>query len=766
MVRGILAFLLGILVFQWQPVLPSLLFLFLLLPSLLLAWILPCFWRAQTLSRLLAWSVAGFLWAWLHAGLVLAQSLPAELEGKDLLLEGLVASLPEVNTERSRFIFSVENMHYQGKSWPSPGNVRLAWYRGFPELEAGQRWRLQVRLKRPHGFANPGVYDYEAWLFTQRIRATGYVRAGESTVLLSEDSGQYPLQRLRQNMHTALRSAAQDHPLAGIVVALALGERRDIGDEQWQVLRATGTNHLVAISGLHVGIVAGLVFFLLRRLWLWPLWLPTPKAAALAALLAASLYAALAGFSIPTQRALIMVAVVMLVVLAQRNISPVRVLAMALLAVLLLDPLAVLAAGVWLSFAAVAIILFGMGWRLGNSGWWWRWGRVQVLVALGLAPLLAMWFQQVPLIGALANLLAVPWVSMLVVPLVLLGTVLLSLWPTAAAGLLYLALLGLDVLWWWLSWCTGLLPESWSALAIMPWTLLPAMLGMFWLLAPRGWPARWLGLVWLLPMLLLRPAGPKIGEAWVTVLDVGQGLAVLVRTAEHSLIYDTGPPFGANTNAGELVLLPVLQHFGIQKIDTMILSHGDSDHAGGAKSLMAAMPIERFISGVDESYSWREHEACVRGQNWQWDGVDFSILSPGDWSGYKFDNNASCVLRIAAAQGAVLLTGDIEAAAECQLLQEISAQLAADVIVAPHHGSKTSSTEGFVAAVAPRYVIFSTGYRNRWSFPHPLVQGRYHAIGAVSYNTAMQGAIKVYLGKDDVQLESWRERARRYWFSP
>jgi competence protein ComEC len=763
MVAGTLAFLFGIVIFQWQSEVPPPDWVAALLLLVVLPWCIPRRWRYM--ANYLLPVAAGFAWAWFHAAYVLQQQLPVALEGKDLVLEGVIASLPESNGQRSRFLFEVSQLAERGEVLPL-GRVRLAWYRPYPELEIGQRWRLQVRLKRPHGMANPGTFDFEGWLYQQRIRATGYVRAGGDSVLLEADSGTFPLQRLRQGLLERLQTATAEHPLGGLVTALALGERQGVTGEQWQLLRATGTNHLVAISGLHIGIVAGLLFFLVRRLWPWPERLASPKAAALAALVAAALYAALAGFSIPTQRALIMVAVAMLALLGQHALRPVRVLAMALLAVLLLDPLAVLSPGFWLSFGAVAVILYGMGGRLDVSGWWWRWGRVQVLVALGLAPLLAVWFQQVPLISPLANLLAVPWVSLLVVPLVLLGTALITLWPWGAHALLSLALLGLDGLWWWLGWCASLLPPHWSVLAPPSWILPPVLIGMFWLLAPRGWPARWLGLFWLLPMLLVRPAGPAPGEAWVTLMDVGQGLAVLVRTANHTLLYDTGPNYGAEADAGEMVIVPVLRHYGIHRIDTLILSHGDSDHAGGAAAVFAGMEVGRFISGAAAPLPWREHEPCHRGQQWQWDGIGFSLLFPslpGVRSGKG--NDSSCVLHISTDSGAVLLSGDIEANAERELLASVPQELAAEVLVAPHHGSKTSSTAPFVTAVAARHVLFAVGYRNRYGFPHPEVAARYRAADARLHDTAGQGAITVRLGAGDIAVESWRQQARRYWFS-
>lgn len=763
MVAGTLAFLFGIVVFQMQADLPAAPWLAVLLPVLALPWLVPP--QRRLWARLAATAAAGVLWAWLGAVTVLQQHLPAALEGEDLLLEGVIAAVPEADTQRTRFLLETSRMSHGGSELPPPGRVRLAWYAPMPPLQAGQRWRLQVRLKRPHGMMNPGSFDYEGWLYQQGLRATGYVRPGPDTILLAADSGDYPLQRLRQQLHGRLEALAGDHALGGLLAALALGERQGISPQQWQLLRATGTNHLVAISGLHIGIVAGLLFFLVRRFWPWPEFLPSPKAAALAALVAALLYAALAGFSIPTRRALIMVAVAMLALLGQRTPRPSRVLALALLAVLLLDPLAALAPGFWLSFGAVAVILYGMGARLGTGGWWWRWGRVQLLVAAGLSPLLAVWFQQVPLVAPLANMAAVPWVSLLVVPLVLLGTALAPWLPGAAAGVLHLALLALDVLWWWLEFCAGLVPQEWSVLAAAPWTVVPAVLGLAWLLAPRGWPARWLGLFWLLPMLLVKPPAPVPGEAEVTVLDVGQGLAVLVRTAEHLLLYDTGPRYGPDSDAGEMVIVPLLRHFGIKRIDTLILSHGDSDHAGGLAAVLAALPVGRTLSSGAGPAAGIGADICRRGQGWRWDSVDFELLYPsGDDTGGR-GNDDSCVLRIANGAGSVLLSGDIEAAAEGELLARVPEKLKTDVLVAPHHGSRTSSSPPFVTAVAARHVLFSIGYRNRYGFPHPAVAARYRSAGTEPHTTAAEGAITVRLTADGVVLESWRQQARRYWFS-
>lgn len=766
MVKGTLAFLCGIIIVQYLPQLLSPIWLALLLPLALLPWLPP---MRQHHGHLLAWCAIGALWAWGHGAWMLRNELSATLEGAELVVEGVIATIPEGDQQRQRFVLDCEQLWQGDKVLPCPGLLRLAWYRTEVELLAGQRWRLQVRLKRPHGMVNPGGFDYEGWLFQQRIRATGYVREGVQTVLMTQDSRRYPLQSLRQKLYSRLRAIGGDNPMTGLVTALAMGERQGISQVQWQVFRSSGTNHLVAISGLHIGIVAGLAFIFFRRVWAYSVranrFLPAPKAAALAALLIAGAYAALAGFSIPTQRALIMVSVVMLALFAQRNLRPARTLAVALGLVLLIDPLAVLAPGFWLSFAAVAVILYGMGGRIRSDSLWWRWGRAQVVVAVGLAPLLALLFQQVPLIGPLANVVAVPWVTLVVVPLVLLAVVFLSFWPALGALLLKLALLSCEGLWWWLQWAANLLPAHWGLWAPTLWSLVPASIGLAWLLAPRGWPARWLGLFCFAPLVLLRTAAPPAGEVWITQLDVGQGLAVVLRTANHVLLFDTGPRYGEELDAGTAVIVPYLRQQGIGQLDALLLSHGDIDHVGGAVAILAALPVQHVLANGTELPGVSPDE-CRRGAAWLWDGVRFEILHPVSVTAAVYsDNNGSCVLRVESARGSALLGADIEAATEAELVDRQREKLRAEVLLAPHHGSRTSSTPGFVQAVSPRYVLFATGYRNRYQFPHPAVVSRYQDDGAELFDSARDGAITVKLGGEHIMLQTEREQARRYWFS-
>ncbi len=740
-----LAFLAGVAVLQLFPRLP---------PGYL-AWALlalPLGLRPAWL-RMPLFFLAGFLWALWRADGLLSRELPTALERKDVVVEGTVASLPERRERGWRFAFEVLRLRYRGVDFPPLGKVRLAWYAPRIALHPGERWRLRVRLKRPHGFMNPGGFDYEAWLLQKRIRATGYVREGKR---LGPPSG-HAVHRLRQALGAAIGEALG--PQAPLIKALVLGDRSGLSEGQWQVLRATGTAHLMAISGLHVGLVAGLAYALVGFLWrLFPrgmLLVPAPRVAASGALLAAAAYAALAGFSIPTQRALVMVGAV----LWGRRAFSGHTLALALFGVLLWDPLAVLSSGFWLSFTAAWVILYALSGKRGPGFWEGLRHRpwIQGQVALGLLPLSLLFFHTASLTAPFINLVAIPWVGIGVVPLALLGSALLWPLPALGEGLLHLSAWGMALLWQGLAWCASFPPWSWSPLA---WTLLPASVGIAWLLAPPGWPGRWVGALYLLPLVTLRPPAPGPGEVWMALLDVGQGLAAVVRTQRHTLVYDTGPRFSASFDAGSAVLVPFLQKAGVFAVDVLVLSHGDNDHAGGTAALMAQVPVRRVISGEPRAFPGAE--PCLAGQGWSWEGVRFAFLYPFR-AGLK-GNRASCVLRIDHPKGGILLTGDIGKGQERRLVRR--GGLESLVLVVPHHGSRTSSSPAFVQAVHPRYALFSTGYRNRFGFPHPQVVERYLREGAKVFNTALQGAILMRMAKDSFRIKAYREMARRYWHSP
>jgi competence protein ComEC len=739
---GIVLIAIGIACLALLPSLPDPLFVLFLPVCMLSAWLKPA---ARPGSLLLC----GFLWALLHAHYTLLATLPIALEGQVVVVDGAVANLPSRDQHRLRFDFLISEARRDGQPLDLRGVLRLSWYQGAPMVLPGQRWQLAVRLKRPRGLVNPGGRDYERWLFRHGITATGYVLSTAGNRLTGRE-GVVGLNGLRYRLADAIRRHLAGQATASIITALAVGDRSTMTREQWHILRATGTSHLMAISGLHVGLVAGLVFFVARRLWSATgtpvLWLAAPPAAALAALLAGLVYAGLAGFALPTQRALVMLAVIMYAVILRRRVAPSTSLCLALAVVLILDPFAVLSAGFWLSFGAVAGILFGMGGRVRGipqarwRHWWWRWGRVQWLVAVALLPATVGWFFEYPLIAPVANLLAVPWAGFVLVPLVLAAAALLLPFPVVGGGLLDAAHWAADVLWQFLDSVAGsefiLRPNA----APPALAMLAACVGALLLIAPRGYPGRLVGVVWLLPLMLFPAPRPQFGDYWLTLLDVGQGLAAVVRTRSHVVVYDTGPRYAAGFDAGRDVVAPYLRHEGIGRVDVLMLSHGHRDHTGGLEGLLAGVPADRLMSNLGTDGGL--HTPCVAGGAWHWDGVDFSILHPSG-GGDEQGNDGSCVLRVAGPGGRLLLPGDLEESGEAALVLREADGLRAEVLVVPHHGGRSSSSRGLLDAVRPGIALIPIGYRNRYGFPHRDVIRRLTEAGATIFDTARHGAITV-----------------------
>jgi len=764
------AMLAGVLFIQQLAVLPSLAWTLLGLPMLALA----RYWPRFILP--LIFLVIGAGWSVYRADLLLSDSLSPDLEGIDLIVEGWIAELPATTERGQRFVFQIDQARRDGQPVSVPRRVLLSHY-GVQRIPVvGQAWRLTVRLKRPHGFHNPGGFDYEAHLFQQRLRATGYVRENPAPVRLSERDGtaaKIPwirINRYRQILTERIRAMLPDHRFTAMLTAFANGDDDAISDDQWDILQRTGTSHLVAISGMNIGWLAGLAYLLSLRLWSLlgraPLLIPAPRVAAGCALLTAAGYAAMAGFAIPTQRALIMLVTGLLATLSGRRLAPMTLLALALIAVLAFDPLSVLAPGFWLSFLAVAIIFFVVD-RHSRQDWRQRlvaWGWLQWAVFLGLMPILLLLFQQVSLSGPLANLVAIPVIEIIVIPATLAGVMALSILPGSVATWSFeLAHQTLSWLWPWLEMLAGWPAAVWNQHSPPFWSVAVALVGIAWLLMPRGWPARWVGLVWMLPLVLVRPPTPSPGIAWLTLLDVGQGLSVVIQTATHVLVYDTGARFSARFDAGRAVILPYLRQSGLSQVDTLVLSHGDNDHVGGSTSLRAGIQVKRILSSVPERLTGAEE--CVRGQQWTWDDVHFEILHP-DSATILRGNDRSCVLRVSTRFGQALLPGDISARAERSLLGRSALELAADVLVIPHHGSRSSSTAPFLDHVHPRLVLLPVGYRNRYRHPNAGIVARYRDRGLEPIDSPSAGAVLVRFEREGLLVVRDREVRRRYWQYP
>lgn len=730
----------------------------------------------QWILLLLASLLLGFVWAGVRASWRLADHLPEAWEGRDIELTGVVAALPQVFPHGERFIFDVETVHTAEARVPR--RIALSWYGGRrPDgnstawLVPGERWRLGVRLKRPHGHANPHAFDYEAWLLERGIRATGTVRKKAMAQRLESfvPRPAYAVQRLRAQLRsrfiTALPDASGQYPYVGVLTALAIGDQRAIPDEQWQTFNRVGITHLVSISGLHVTMVAALLATLVNILWRRSLrllqWLPAQKAAVAGGWCAALAYALIAGFEVPTQRTLYMLSALAVALCSDRHFGPARILALALLSVLLFDPFAVLATGFWLSFGAVALLLLAASARLAGTAGGWRavlaaWGAAQWAVTIGSLPLLLFFFQQFSLVSPLANAVAIPLVSFVVTPLALLFAALP--WPPLLLCDHWIFAQLMKLLVWLAQW------PAWQQAVPPPWAVTLALLGVVWLLLPRGFPARAAAPVLFLPALLCQPARPPHGAAWVDVLDVGQGSAVVVRTAAHTLLYDAGPAYSAQVDAGRRVIVPYLRAVGVDRLDTLLISHRDKDHAGGLAAVRDAVEVGQFVSSMPEA----DGQLCAAGQRWQWDGVAFEVLHPvaGDYAvPGKKSNNLSCVLRVASERGSMLLSGDIVARDEQALLGRVGT-VRSEVLLVPHHGSNTSSSVPFINAVAADDVVVSAGYRNHFRHPRAEVVERY--AGRRLWRTDRDGRVRVELqaaGQTPAAtaVYAWRRERRRYW---
>lgn len=734
---GMLALALGLLSLRFLPSLPP-------------AWLLvlsAVVGLGALLSRLypVGFFLLGLAWACTSAQWALDDRLAPSLDGRTLWLEGQVSGLPAAKDGVVRFQLA----DAQSRRAELPQLIRLSWRNG-PVLRSGERWRLAVTLRQPHGLVNPQAFDYEAWLLAQRIGATGSVKAGQR---LSKAGG---FAAWRDGLRQKLLEVGA-FGRAGTLAALVLGDGSGLSREDWRLLQHTGTVHLMVISGQHITLLAGVLYALvagLVRLGCWPARWPWLPSACLLALTGALLYGLLAGFEVPVQRACVMIALVLLWRLRFRHLGAWWPLLLALLAVLLGEPLAVLQPGFWLSFLAVAVLILVFAGRLGRWGSWRSLGRAQWTMAIGLLPAMLALGLPVSFSGPLANLIAVPVVGILVVPLALLGTVLLPVpWLGEAllglaGGLLVLLFMVLEGIALWL--------PAWLPVLVPVWALLLAVLGAVLLLLPGGMPLRLPGLLLLLPALW-GPSRPlPDGQAEVWLFDVGQGLSVLIRTREHALLYDTGPSFG-DFDTGERVLLPSLRALDVRRLDRLLLSHADNDHAGGAAAIVRGLPVAKVLSGEVARLSPELQGQPCQSQQWRWNGVDFQLWR---WQAASSGNSSSCVLRVTAGGESLLLTGDINSAAE-QALQRSGLPLRADWLLVPHHGSRSSSSPAFLNAVAPRAALLSRGRHNSFGHPHPQVQARYAERGVVWYDTAQQGALSLQLGTF-AGAHGLREE-RRFW---
>ena len=744
-------------------------------------------WRRAFLLGLIGASLLAFGASSLRAGLRLVDALPAALEGRDVSVTGIVSSLPQQGAAGLRFRFVPETASLDGAAVQVPRAIAVGWFRGFHEdaalaqprgeLRAGQRWRFTLRLRQPHSNMNPHGFDYELRLFEQGVRATAYVRDAPAPELLDRAAG-FPVERLRQRVRDAIEASVPDRRAAGVLAALAVGDQGAIEREDWDVYRNAGVAHLVSISGLHITMFAWLSAALIGSVWRRSrramLRLPAPLAARWGGLACAVAYAVFSGWGVPAQRTVWMLAAVSVLQSLGVRWPWALVMLLAATAVTALDPWALMQPGFWLSFAAVGLLMMSSsgsspvvtptaGWRHWPYRAWsaMRAGvRTQAIATVGLTPLTLVFFQQVSLVGFAANLFAIPLVTLIITPLALLGVVVVPLW---SAGAWFVQVLNGA-----LAWLAALPGAVWLVPVAPPWAQAAGLIGAVLLVLPLPWRARMLAAPLLLPLLLPPRELPASGSFDLIALDVGQGSSVLVRTRTRLLVFDAGPQYTRESDAGQRVVLPLLRARGDARIDRLVLSHRDLDHVGGASAILKALPVGDLLSSLEQGHpllaATHRTERCEAGQSWEWDGVRFELLRPlaTDYARPLKSNAMSCVLRVSGAGRSVLLSGDIERQQEGALLEASRGAVRSDVLIAPHHGSKTSSSGALLDAVQPRVAVFQAGYRNRFGHPAEEVLQRYRERGIGIVATPHCGAW-LWPASGAAAGTCYREEVRRYW---
>jgi competence protein ComEC len=728
---------LGIITCQFFSDLPSLSWSFLSIHCLLLIL------NKNNHLKNIGWFGLGFLYALWIAHSILNKDLPIDLEGKLIEIQGRIADIPQNMGHGMRFEFDIDST----PNYPA-FKARLTWTKNFPQnLQTNQRYKLQVRLKRTHGLRNPNTFDQERWFFQNRIHTQGNIKTGE----LLENGFD-----LRFQIYQTLKEKMQNFPRSGILMALVLGETKGISQQEWKALKNTGTIHLISVSGTHLSMIAfsisSLMIILMRIIGgKWLLTLKAQVAVVILSFLVIAIYAWLAGFSIPTQRSLIMIGGIFLSIILSKRFASSYILSIALFLVLLFDPLAVLSIGFWLSFIAITILLYTPHKKTTYSNQMFQLESSWVVFIVLIPPLLLL-FGQVSLLSVISNMMVISLFSIFIMPFLFLGAVL------SPVNLEYFPLLlssyALDFIMKILEFL-GNLDFSLLYLPNAPiWALILAMIGAFLILMPRGMIGKWLSVFLFLPALFPHIEKPKEGEIYFDLLDVGQGLSAVIRTKNHVLIYDTAPAFEKRVIA-ESTLIPFLRGKGIKEISRLIISHPHLDHAGGVDSLMQVFEIYDILT--TEPKKWKNASYCKNGQFWEWDGVKFEMLA-GEENYYK---NNSCVLKITTGKSSILLTGDIEETQERLLLDK---QIKTNILIAPHHGSKTSSSLAFVNAVRPDYALFSVGYKNQFKHPRPEIIQRYQMVGAQTLETQNSGTISFQITPKSISKpQRYRENNRHYW---
>ncbi len=716
--------------------------------------------------RNVSWLLAGAgLFAFAAAG-NLESRLAPQYAGDSIVANIRVADFPE--QRGSSVVFIAEPL----LDARLPRRIRISWFEPPGEPRFGDVWKLEVRLRRPRGNLNPGVFDYEAWLFRRKIGATGYVVNGRRNQRVhSDELG--PVERLRQRFVDRLEDLLPSRQSASVLAAISVGARHLVTREQWERYGNTGTSHLMAISGLHIGLAAAGGYLVTRLLsgFLWRRGNHRVRAT-LAAVFVAGIYALVSGLAVPSQRAASMLAMLALATLRRRQAHPALILAAACAMLGAAMPVATMAPGFKLSFAAVAILIWlacrhdrssrrGAGLPLVTAIR--RLGIVQVFLLLGLLPLTASLFGRITFVAPPANLIAVPVFSLVTVPFTLAGLVLDGPLEMVGDGALFIAARSVE----WVERLVAAAASVPAALFRVPrmegWDRVYLFVPLVWVVLPPGWPGRSLAWLGVAALIAYEPGRPAPGCVELDVLDVGQGLAAVLMTHSQVLLYDTGPAYRGGGSAAETVILPYLAAQGIVRIDTLIVSHSDLDHAGGLASLLSGVDVRKMLVGESLPGAGESSRSCRAGDGWQIDGIDFRVIHPVAGTTYR-GNDASCVLLVEVGKHRLLFSGDIEKAAEDDVVSRDALPPVA-VAMIPHHGSRTSSSARFVQAARPALAIASTGFRNRWGFPKADIVDRWRGVGATVLDTGLSGTVSVGIcaATGIGSVRQYRRGHRRIW---
>ncbi len=757
--RFALAFLLSTTCLYLGPILPT--------PALFFPVLVATVWCVKNHFYIVAGLFGGVALLCIHSYSFVNQSLPAVLVGVDSQVIGRITGIPRHNASVIQFDFALDELNTNHEFTSTPRNLRLSCYRCTLDLRAGQTWQLTVKLKPGRGMLNPGGFDYEKWLRGKRIDAVGYVRLKAENNLINASTG---FLGLRGELARQLEVLPLSKGAKALARSLALGDGATLGKPFWDVLRKTGTSHLMVISGLHISLIAASVsgFFALiwKPLTRWRRFrVSRTRFSYTMGVVAAIMYAALAGFTVPTIRALIMLVSYLLFLWTRRHMGSMKPLAISLVVVLLFQPYSPLLPGFWMSFFAVAFIHFYLTTRIVNGQWFIAYLHWHFALTVGMAPITLLFFGYISPVSMLANFFAVPLVSVLVVPLVLVGASLLFAIESPGVFVLELANRIMSLLMQGLSLLADFeVSQLWLGGSTI-WLCLALLLGVVIWLLPIGIRYHWLSLPLVSAVFLTDTNRLADHEFEVKIIDVGQGLSVLVRTKNHNLLFDTGGRLGSGTTIADAVVLPMLRFEGVDTLDKLIVSHPDSDHSAGVESITDAIPVASVVTEGSFASEIKADEYCENDQFWMWDGVRFEFMNDSSID-FSSENNRSCVLLVSSGSSEVVLPGDIEIESEQHLIS-VSPKRQVDLIVSPHHGSRTSSSQTFVEHMKPQFVVHSVGWRNRYKFPHVEIIARYNQQGAETYRTDRDGMLTFVFAEDGIKGEpiAYRDAHCEFWRS-